>query len=335
MQDPAFKKLFSHPVTVEKLVRTYSPDRAAEIDFSTLEKMDAELVGEALVRRYPDMLWRARSLDGARQVVILLEFQGRQDWFMSLRVAIYALLAVQALLRRTGTPRHGSSLDVLAFVIFHGRGRWRAPTALGELFGRWVPGEFRVVSRARKERQDAIDRIDLPATILELEKVRSVEGTLAALAALQRVAKESGGEYNRFMAECVGQMLVSKKRITEEQMKGATTMEQVDIEYQRSLEKFGRKWFRQGRDEGIRQGRDEGMRQGRDEGMRQGRDEGEFTMLCQMVSKKFGQATAEELTSMLAPNTNDTFTSTLANAVIECDTPEGFLTQVRRMLHVQ
>ena len=85
-----------------------------------------------------------------------------------------------------------------------------------------MPGEFRVVSRARKERQDVIDRIDLPATILELEKVRSVEGTLAALAALQRVARESGGEYDRFMAECVGQMLVSKKRITEEQMKGAT-----------------------------------------------------------------------------------------------------------------
>ena len=335
MQDAAFKKLFSHPVTIEELVRTYAPDRAAEIDFSTLEKMDAELVGEALVRRYPDMLWRARSLDGARQVVILLEFQGRQDWFMSLRVAIYTLLAVQALLRRTGTPRRGLPLDVLAFVIHHGQGRWRAPTALGELFGRWVPGEFRVVSRARKERQDAIDRIDLPATILELEKVRSVEGTLAALVALQRVARESGGEYDRFMAECVGQMLVSKKRITEEQMKGATTMEQVDIEYQRSLEKFGRKWFRQGRDEGIRQGRDEGMRQGRDEGMRQGRDEGEFTMLCQMVSKKFGQATAEELTSMLAPNTNDTLTSTLANAVIECDTPEEFLTQVRRTLHAQ
>ena len=104
-------------------------------------------------------------------------------------------------------------------------------------------------------------------------------------------------------------------------------MEQVDIEYQKSLEKFGRKWFRQGRDEGRRQGRDEGMRQGR--------DEGEFSMLCRMISKKFGQETVEELTSMLAPNTNDTLTSTLANAVLECATPEEFLTQVRRSFYAQ
>ena len=44
-----------------------------------------------------------------------------------------------------------------------------------------------------------------------------------------------------------------------EQMREVTTMGQVSTEYERSLEEFGRRWFRQGRDEGVRQGRDEGQ----------------------------------------------------------------------------
>ncbi len=58
------------------MVRAYAPERADGIDFSTLEKLDAEQVGEALVRRYPDMLWTAWTRDGGARVMILLEFQG-------------------------------------------------------------------------------------------------------------------------------------------------------------------------------------------------------------------------------------------------------------------
>jgi len=60
-------------------------------------------------------------------------------------------------------------------------------------------------------------------------------------------------------------------------------MKQTDIEDQRSLERFGRKWFRQGRHEEVRQGRHEEVRQGRHEGQ-----------LWQMVSRKFGRVLCGE-----------------------------------------
>lgn len=100
---------------------------------------------------------------------------------------------------------------------------------------------------------------DLAQTILQLEQDRSVQGTLAGLAELRRIADETGSDYGRLMAECVGEMLVLTKRITRAQLREVRTMAQVDTAYQRSLEEFGRKWFRQGRDEGIQQGRDEGQ----------------------------------------------------------------------------
>ena len=115
VQDPAFKRLFGHPAAIEGLLRTYAPERASRIDFSTLEKLDAELVGEALVRRYPDSLWTANIRDGSSRD------------------------------RRMRLSRADRSLEVLSFVIYHGKGRWKAPTRLRKLFKRWAPGDYRVI----------------------------------------------------------------------------------------------------------------------------------------------------------------------------------------------
>ena len=136
MQDPAFKRLFSHPAAIESVVRRYASEHAQDIDFSALEELNPELVGEALVRRYPDMLWAARTHDGSGQVLILLEFQGAHDPLMALRIAIYQLLAVQALLRRTRLSPALRSVEVLSFVIYHGDGRWKTATRLRNQYDR-------------------------------------------------------------------------------------------------------------------------------------------------------------------------------------------------------
>ena len=121
---------------------------ADRIDFATLEKVGTELVGEALVRRYPDMLWTARTRAGTRRVLILTEFQGQHDRFMPLRTTIYSHLALEELLRRTHPAPSPDSIDVLRpMVIYHGRGAWRGPTSLDELFPRGIPREFRVIFR--------------------------------------------------------------------------------------------------------------------------------------------------------------------------------------------
>ena len=316
LQDPAFKMVFCHPVAIERLVRTYASEYADRIDFSTLEKLDAELVGEALVRRYPDMLWMARTSEGPGRVVIQLEFQGARDRLMALRMAVYQLLTVQQLFRRRPSLHGGRPLEMLSFVIYHGRGSAKASTSLQQLFPRWVPGNYRVVSRSAGGFEG-----DLAQTILKLERDHSVEGTLAAVAVLTRIADETGTGYDRLMAECVGEMLVSTKRITREQLREVRTMAQVETTYQRSLEEYGKRWFRQGRDEGIRQGRDEGIRQGR--------DEGQAAMLMQLVREKFGPETAEELSALLGRLSDSGEMSVAARAVLESATSEELLHRMR------
>ena len=189
-------------MAIERLVRAYASEYADRIDFSTLEKLDAELVGEALVRRYPDMLWMARTSEGPGRVVIQLEFQGARDRLMALRMGVYQLLTVQQLLRRRPSLRSGQPLEMLSFVIYHGRGPGKAPTSLRQLFPRWVPGDYRVISPTAGGFEG-----DLAQSILKLERDHSVEGTLAAVAVLTRIADETGDDYDRLMAECVGEML--------------------------------------------------------------------------------------------------------------------------------
>ena len=140
MQDPAFKRVFRHPASIERLVRAYAPERAGIVDFGTLERLDAERVGEAMVRRYPDMMWIARVRGGSDRVLILVEFQGLPDPTMPLRMAVYELLTLQELVGRMPAVRDWRSVEVLSFVVHHGRGRWRAPRRLERLFERLRPG---------------------------------------------------------------------------------------------------------------------------------------------------------------------------------------------------
>ena len=61
VHDDAFKKMFSHPLMIELLVRGHAPEWGGRIDYSTLEQLSPELVSESLQRRYPDMSWLSCS----------------------------------------------------------------------------------------------------------------------------------------------------------------------------------------------------------------------------------------------------------------------------------
>ena len=357
MHDPAFKTVFCHPTAIERLVRRYAAEHADRIDFSTLTKLDAELVGDTLVRRYPDMLWMARVRDGDGRVVIQLEFQGDRDWLMKLRMAIYQLMTAQQIFQRRPSLRREGSLEVLSFVIYHGRGTGKGAVGLRKLFPRWAAGEYRLIARHGSGFEG-----DLAQTVLALELDRSVEGTQAVLAELTRIAERTGSDYAGLMAEGVAEMLVSTGRITREQVREAKTMAEVTTTYQQSLEEYGRRHreeamaeaaatyqqsleeygrrhfregrdegHRQGRDEGIRVGRDEGIRVGRDEGIRAGRDEGQVALLRQLVLKKFGPEAAKALSPVLGGTSDSKRTDAVASAMLESASADEFLARLRSL----
>ena len=166
------------------------------IDYSTLEKLPTELIDEHLRRRYPDMVWRARTGDGKTDLLLLLEFQGRPERRMALRTTVYNILTVRELLEHRqgarsapiGTWRWRPS----CFTTETGRGTPRR--ACATFFQDSAPDTFRVVSRRPLEAPPPTP-LDLPQMVLELPGVSTAEAMKTELPVLQRVVEECEDEH--------------------------------------------------------------------------------------------------------------------------------------------
>ncbi len=302
--DPTLKRLFGHAEVVEILVRDTFPEHADRIDFSTLEKVGTELVGEALARRYADLIWTARTVDDTRHVLILTEFQGSPDPIMALRTTIYAHLALQELLQRRKPRLRREDIDVLPpIVMYHGPDFWKAPTALDDVFPQGIPRELRMVQGDPEGGGSAISA-QLVGAMTRLQQDTSMKGALAELARLRKIAGKTGDSLDRLLADSVGTWLVSMDRITEEQKRKATTMAQVMTEYERSLEEFGRRRERKGR------------------------TQERSAVLVRLARRRFGAEAGDRLAGLFGTPADAARLASAEEAVIDCATAEELLRRV-------
>ena len=305
MDDAAFKKLFSDPRMIRLLIRRHVPEWADRIDYPTLQPLPTELIDEQLRRRYPDMTWRVRTADGSTDLVLLLEFQGRPERHMALRTTVYSCLAAQSLIQRDKELGRGDrELAVVALVLHHGDRSWNAATRLSDLFRDSAPDAYRVVGRMPGDAQPT-DPQDLPQVVLGLSGVRTAAQMRAALTVVRQLVEAcEDGDFDRFMARSVKAMLRSKG-FSNRQLEEAMTMSTVTTEFQRSLDEI------------------------RQEGREQGIEQGGVAVLVQLIARKFGHGTAEEVQRLILGSPGRERIAWVAAAILDCDTPEDFLARVR------
>ena len=309
MDDPALKKLFSHPRMIELLIRRHMPEWHGEIEYSSLERLPTELIDERLRRRYPDMIWRARTIDGTTDLVLLLELQGRPERHMVLRTTTYNVLAVQELIEHDKELARGErQLAVESLVLHHGDREWNAPTRLRDLFRDSAPDTYRVVGHLPPDAPPP-GPLDLPQMMLGLAGVAAETDIRDRLPMLRRVVEDCGDEdFDQFMARGVKAMLRSKGFDTD-QLKEAMTMGTVDTAFRHGWDAV--------RQEGIEVGREQGI------------GVGQVRILSDLATRKFGQETAKELSRLLARTTDGEQINRVAAAIVDCDVPDDFLARVR------
>ena len=91
---------FSHSLQTADRSRPYGGSMDDPI-YSTLEKLSADHVGDRGQQRRGDAVWRVRFRDGWLYLLILLEFQSRNDAVMALRMLEYTALLYGELNRLT------------------------------------------------------------------------------------------------------------------------------------------------------------------------------------------------------------------------------------------
>ena len=133
---------------------------------------------------------------------------------------------------------------------------------------------------------------------------------------LSDLFRDSAPDAYRFVAQSVTAMLRSKG-FSNRQLEEAMTMGAVVTEFQRSL------------DEIRQEGHQEGRREGRQEGRREGIEQGRAAVLVQLIARKFGPRTAEEVRRLIVGSSGPDRIALIAAAILDCDTREEFLARVR------
>ena len=267
------------------------------MDYSTLDRLPTELIDEHLRRRYPDMVWRARTTNGKTDLVLLIEFQGRPERRMALRTTVYNILTVRELLEHDKElDRADRDLALVSLVLHHGDRPWNAPTRLRDLFQDSAPDTYRVVSR-RPRKAPPPTPLDLPQMVLGLPGVSTAEAMKTELPVLRRVVEDCDDEdFDRFMARAVTAMLLSKG-FSGAQLEEAMNMGTVVTEFQRSLDDI--RW------------------------------QGQVRLLRQMAARKFGPEIAEELSRLLTRTPDPEHIDQVATAILECDKAGDLLERAR------
>ncbi len=134
--DGSYRRLFSHAVMVEDLIRRYvAPPWLDRLDFSTLEMVPAHYVSDELEQRESDVVWRLRYGPSGDwfYVYLLIEFQSGVFHFMAIRVLSYIMLLYEDLIRKKRLTRSGKLPPVVPIVLYNGDRRWTAPLQVSEL----------------------------------------------------------------------------------------------------------------------------------------------------------------------------------------------------------
>jgi len=132
--DRSYKLVFSHPVMVRDLLEGFVREEwLAQLDYASLERVNATYVSATLRERSNDIVWRARWGDGSIYIYLQLEFQSTVDTFMAVRVLTYVGLLYQELIKSKALPENGRLPPVLPIVLYNGSAQWRAAEELAPL----------------------------------------------------------------------------------------------------------------------------------------------------------------------------------------------------------
>ena len=263
--DPIYKRLYAFPEMVADLLRSLFPGNVLGADYGSLRKLPAEYVGDDFHQRRGDSVWRLRAAtapDGWLHVLVMLEFQSRDDAGMALRVLEYTAMLYRELLREGwgGAPLP----PVLPVVPYNGDRPWRSASQVRDLVASTGPALAPQRHLVLDERHAAADDPGLPdltRAVLLLEQSRSA-GDLANVAGLlsARLKAKGHDELRRAFADWLGILL---RRLEggagAERPHVGMSLEEVTMTLEERVAEWPKPYIRQGREEGISLGREEGF----------------------------------------------------------------------------
>ena len=306
MHDEIYKKLFAFPRLVEDLLRGFvGRSWIDDIDFTTLHKLSAEYVGDDLRKRHGDVLWQV-ELQG-RQVflLVLLEFQSRDEPWMALRILNYTGLLYEELIRN-GRAQPGSLPPVLPVVLYNGERPWRGARSMGDLIAPAPPdlAPFQPAQRYHLVDERHLPDDDLPAgnlmsAVVRIERMRSPTDLRDVVRNLRSLLKHPDDQVlERTFTDWLDRLAT---RIAPASERAVETLEELEM----SIEERVAEWPKQWRREGF--------------------EAGERAMLERLARRRFGAEAAERASGLLARITTPDGLLEAGDRFVQADTADDLI----------
>ena len=315
--DPIYKRIYAFVEMVADLLRSIVPAATLEaLDLRSLEKVPASYVGDDFRQRRGDTVWRVRAEGtggGWAYVLVLLEFQSKNDVTMALRVNEYTVMLCRELLRAKVAKR-GQLPLVLPVVLYNGEYRWTAADNVrdllvpaGSMLDAFQPSQRYLLLDLRHAKADYAG--ELTTGVARLEQIRTpddlkeVAGFLAAA-----LAGAEHEELRHAFRDWVFALGVHMKGAADPRPPPPDlTLEDIAMTLEERVAEWPKQWRREGELQGIVQGRREQLRS--------------------QAEVRFGASTAQRLFASLQREDDPQRLDEIAVALVRCETGDELLRQ--------
>jgi predicted transposase/invertase (TIGR01784 family) len=273
--DRRYKKLFSHPYFVQKLLESFVyEDFIRELDFKTLKRVDKSFVTEDFREKESDIIYSINFREKSIYIFLLLEFQSSVDKNMALRFPAYVLDLYASLHKRADS---GLFPAVFPVLLYNGDQKWTAEKELGKLIEQTIPKRY-------------IPRFEYYAIIeneIPKESLKRIKNAVSAVFYIENldenrlkeeidtiveIIRDEELEITKQFADFFNNFLENKTELLDREYLGHKIEDAMEVKTMLTTT------LQNIREKGIQEGRQEG----RQEGIQEGRQEGKVEVVLSM-----------------------------------------------------
>ncbi|HNX24418.1 MAG TPA: Rpn family recombination-promoting nuclease/putative transposase, partial [Spirochaetota bacterium] len=251
--DSGYKKFFSNPEMICQLL-TYFVDEGwtADIDYSSLQRIDKSFVTDEFANRESDLVYKAYFKGKEVYIFLLLEFQSTVDRFMALRMLRYITELYEYLIK---SYRIKMLPAVFPVMLYNGEKRWTVPEELNKLIEKSIPEkyipDFRYYKIAENEfNKDFLRKIKNSVSALFYAENSSGDELTKEFKILTGLLKAERPQELSLFVKWFKYMFSDRDDVVEE-VKG---LEEAKTMLRSSIKEMSKKLINEGMEKGIQKG---------------------------------------------------------------------------------